>query len=200
MKEAIICPHNCDYPLGNLYNGRPISQNEAKGLKPNGRCGQVTSLLYDEETDGFDPRKWQFFNPKESDVRMVLLPPDANGHGEGCIVSVHRSKNEEENKYLLDVTSQFIDDHPPVRNTKEWNGFGKMIGIGEHYHFIQKHCNFIREEISRNLWSEYKERTVLRECGRIIRSHFHDKNVGFGEMIEKQKELWPGESRLSVTE
>ena len=52
---------------------------------------------------------------------MVLLPPDADGHGEGSVLSVHRSHNEEENKYLFDVTSQFMDDHPPVRDKMEWS-------------------------------------------------------------------------------
>ena len=72
-----------------------------------------------------------------------MIHPDGNVT-EDSVLSVHRSHNEEENNYLYEVTSKFIDTHPVVRNGVSWDGVGKMIGIGKHKDYVNGHFDFVQ--------------------------------------------------------
>ena len=93
-------------------------------------------------------------------------------------------------------TCQVIVQYIPssVRDGKEWKGIGKMIGIGKHIdQMVGQHCNFVMTKKHRNLWSNIKESMTLQKCGEIFKKQFGDKEVGFNEMLEEQKRLWPKE-------
>ena len=107
------------------------------------------------------------------------------------MVHVHRSRNKEENSFLYNATSKLIDERNGVRRTKGWNGDGKMVGIGEHLDRKGNHCNFVINPKLRNQWSNEAETTMMNKCGSIFKKHFGDKPVGFKEMIQQQRYLWP---------
>ena len=99
---------------------------------------QTSTILYDNFLEPMGHSKFS-----ELRTRMVLLPPDIKGNQEGYILSVHRSDNKDENRYLFEVTSKFIENRPPQRNGKSLDGVGKMVGIGEHLTPTDGHCNFV---------------------------------------------------------
>jgi hypothetical protein len=66
-----------------------------------------------------------------------------------------------------------------------------MVGIGEHTDRFGNHCNFVIKPELRNSWTNEAEKLILKECGHIFEKHFGDKPVGFKEMIQQQKYLWP---------
>ncbi len=185
-----------------MHLGKKISRKDASCKKGKGRCGQITSLLYDEKQRGFNPRQWRFFLPKKEDARMILMPPDCinDMNPEGCLLSVHRSDNTEENDYLFRTTSQFIKTHPEVRDGENWDGVGKMVGIGEHHIPKDGHCNFVEDKACRKHWSLTAEKLTLYECGKIFSKQFLGKNVGYEEMLAKQRELWPAECPDIITD
>ena len=93
----------------------------------------------------------------------MLMPPDDinNKNGEGYLLSVHRSDKVEENDYLFRRTSHFIKTHPEVRDGENWDGVGKMVGIGEHHIPKDGHCNFVEEKPCRKHWSLTAEKLTL---------------------------------------
>ena len=78
-----------------------------------------------------------------------------------------------------------------VKRTKGWNGDGKMVGIGEHLDRKGNHCNFVINPKLRNQWSNEAEKTMMNKCGIIFKKRFGNKPVGFKEMIQQQRNLWP---------
>jgi hypothetical protein len=193
VNGELVCPHNKKYPLGNYSHGKAISYDSTPVKKTRGSCGQTTSILYNDSKIGFNPREWRFFIAKNTSTRLMLLPPVIKGKQEGYILSVHRSDNEVENGYLFQVASEFIENRPPQRIGKSWDGVGKMVGIGEHLTPTDGHCNFVEYKPCRNHWSTSKEKLTLYECGKIFTKHFLGKNVGYEEMLVKQRDLWPAE-------
>ena len=196
-----ICPYIADYPRGNSYEGGPISHDGAikkEEMKRRGKCKQITSLLYNEKMDGFKPQLWTNHIRMDGDIRLRLMPSghaedDDDGDGEGHILSIHRSHNIKENEELFEMASHLYDTHPPVRNGKQWEGVGGMIGIGDHLAiFPHKHLtNFVIDKEFRNQESITMEKKILSECGTIFCNHFIDRNVGFEEMMSRQMMLWP---------
>ena len=84
------------------------------------RQNQVPSLAYDESKNGFCPREWRFHVNRNEDQSLFLQPLDQDGDGDDYsnMVHVHRSRNEEENKFLYRSTSKFINEHNAVRTRK----------------------------------------------------------------------------------
>ncbi len=194
-----ICPYVTDYPRGNLYEGGPISHDgaiEKEETKKRGKCKQITSLLHDEKMDGFKPQQWRNHIQKDGDVRLRLMPSehtenDDDDDGEGHILSIYHSHNIEENKELFEMTSDVIDTHPVVRNGKQWDGVGGMIGIGDRLTFSRKHTDFVIKKELRNQESIDQEKKILLKCGRIFGEHLSSRDVGFTEMLDWQIMLWP---------
>ena len=197
----IFCPHlGADYPRGNIHQGMYISQESAASL-PVFRRNQVPSLVYDASNDGFRPRQWRFCINKHEDGRLFLDPLNQDGDGHSNMVHVHRSRTEEENLFLYTSTSKFIRERNAVRTTKGWSGTtGKMVGIGPHVDRKGVLCDFVIKQEFRNQWSHETEKITLQKCGDIFKKHFSDKPVGFNEMIEKQKFLWPMDCLSELTD
>jgi hypothetical protein len=79
----MLCPHlGCNYPRGNKYKGKLISQEHAASLHKFPR-NQVPSLLYDQSVKGFDPTKWRFHINTTQDARLFLQP--SHGYGNQCL-------------------------------------------------------------------------------------------------------------------
>jgi hypothetical protein len=104
---------------------------------------------------------------------------------------VHRSRNKKENSFLYNETLKMIDERNGVRRTKGWNGVGKMVGVGEHLDRKGDHCDFVIKPKLRKKWSNEAEKTILNKCGCIFKKYFGKKTVGFKEMLQQQRELWP---------
>lgn len=188
----IFCPHlGEDFLRGNIHHGRYISQESAASL-PVFRRKQVPTLVYDASKDGFEPSQWRFHVNKNEGKRLFLEALDQDGDGYSNMVHVHRSRNEEENQFLYASTSKFIRERNAVRTTKGWGGiYGKMVGIGSRVDRKGVFCDFVIKPEFRKQWSREAEKVTLQRCGDIFKRHFSDKPVGFNEMIEKQKFLWP---------
>jgi hypothetical protein len=189
----IFCPHLGSHFLrGNIHQERIISQQSVASL-PTFRRKQVPTLVYDESKDGFCPRQWCFHVNRDEDKDLFLLPIDQDGNGNhhSNMVHVHRSRYEKENLFLYAKMSKFIKERNAVRTTKGWGGTGKMVGIGEHIDRNGNHCNFVIKPELRNQWINEAEKVTLEKCGSIFKKHFGDKPVGFKEMIQQQRYLWP---------
>ena len=197
----IICPHlGEDYPRGNMYRKKEVTQYKAARLQRTGQLGgRVVSLLYDEGHVGFCPKNWRFFVGRSDEGRWLLLPSDGDKEGQPHPLYVHRSKNVEENSSLYEVTKTLINNHPQVRNGEGWDGVGSMIGVGEHLDMHGKHCNFVLKDEKRHMWTDTNENLIMMDCGQIFEKHFGGKDVGYHDMIAKQKTVWPTNcpSRLS---
>ena len=163
-----ICPYVVDYPRGNSYKGETISHEKAieiEATTKRGKRGQITSLLYDEKKEGFYPRQWMTHVGKDSDIRIKLMPSDdskTDGR-EGHLLSVHRSHNIEQNKYLFNATSGLVDTHPRVRDGKQWDGVGGMIGVGQHINYGGELTDFVikPEERTQSIIDREKENIRL---------------------------------------
>ena len=189
--NTVLCPHlGCNYPRGNKYKGKFISQEDAAFLDKFPR-NQVPSLLYDQSDKGFDPTKWRFHINTTQDARLFLQPLHGDGDAYSNLVHVHRSKNEDDNNFLYHTTSKLIEERNPVRTTNGWNGVGIMVGIGEHLNRNGHHTDFVLRPKFRTMWSNEEEKMTMSKCGGIFEAQFKDKSVGYKEMIEHQKRLWP---------
>jgi hypothetical protein len=193
-----VCQHvGTNYPRGNKYKGKCISQKNAASLthefQGKFRCNQVPSLLYDPSEKGFDPTKWRCFIPKTECARLFLLPSDGkNGNLFSNLVHVHRSNDCEENNFLYKITSKLIRERNPVRTTDGWDGVGIMVGVGEHVNWHGQHTDFVLKPKFRSRWSHEEEKLIMYKCGLIFAAQFQDKCVGYREMIQHQKEIfWP---------
>ena len=116
------------------------------------------------------------------------------------MVHVHRSGDEKENLFLYEKTSKFIKERNAIRKMKGWGGTGEIFGIGEHIDRNGNHCNFVIKPQLRNQWSNEDEKLSLEKCGSIFKKHFGDKPVGFEEMIQQQRYLWPMDCSDELTD
>ena len=99
--NTMLCPHlGRNYPRGNKYKGKFISQEHAASLDKFPR-NQVPSLLYDQSDKGFDPTKWRFHINTTQDARLFLQPLHGDGDAYSNLVHVHRSKNEDDNNFSI---------------------------------------------------------------------------------------------------
>jgi len=198
--NTMLCPHlGRNYPRGNKYKGKFISQEHAASLDKFPR-NQVPSLLYDQSDKGFDPTKWRFHINTTQDARLFLQPLHGDGDAYSNLVHVHRSKNEDDNNFLHHTTSKLIEERNPVRTTNGWNGVGIMVGIGEHLNRNGQHTDFVLKPKYRTMWSNEEEKMMMSKCGRIFEAQFNNKSVGYKEMIEHQKHLWPNNCPNMVTD
>ena len=198
--NTMLCPHlGRNYPRGNKYKGKFISQEHAASLDKFPR-NQVPSLLYDQSDKGFDPTKWRFHINTTQDARLFLQPLHGDGDAYSNLVHVHRSKNEDDNNFLHHTTSKLIEECNPVRTTNGWNGVGIMVGIGEHLNRNGQHTDFVLKPKYRTMWSNEEEKMMMSKCGRIFEAQFNNKSVGYKEMIEHQKHLWPNNCPNMVTD
>lgn len=113
---------------------------------------------------------------------------------------VHRSKNEDDNNFLYHTTSKLIEERNPVRTTNGWNGVGIMVGIGEHLNRNGQHTDFVLKPKYRTMWSNEEEKMTMSKCGGIFEAQFKDKSVGYKEMIDHQKRVWPDNCPSRVTD
>lgn len=99
--------------------------------------------------------------------------PDGRG---GHLLSVHISHTtlKRINTYSM---QRFIDTHPKVRNGKQWDGVGGMIGISEHinYYYFGEHTDFALKPEHRNQLNVNQEEENLLICGKIFENHFKDQ-------------------------
>jgi len=198
--NTMLCPHlGCNYPRGNKYKGKFISQEHAASLDKFPR-NQVPSLLYDQSDKGFDPTKWRFHINTTQDARLFLQPLHGDGDAYSNLVHVHRSNNKIENNFLHNTISKLIEERNPVRTTNGWNGVGIMVGIGEHLNRNGHHTDFVLRPKFRTMWSNEEEKMTMSKCGGIFEAQFKDKSVGYKEMIEHQKRLWPNNCPSRVTD
>ena len=202
VNGEIICPHlGEDYPRGNMHRKKEVTQKKAATLRRTGQLGgRVVSLLYDEGHVGFCPKNWRFFIGQSDEGRWLLLPSDGDKKGQPHPLYVHRSKNSEENSYLHEVTKTLNENHPQVRGGKGWGGVGSMIGIGEHLDVQGHHCNFVLKDDKRHMWTDTDENLIMIDCGRIFKEHFGGKDVGYDDMIAKQKTVWPTKCPSRLTD
>ena len=198
--NTMLCPHlGRNYPRGNKYKGKFISQEHAASLDKFPR-NQVPSLLYDQSDKGFDPTKWRFHINTTQDARLFLQPSHGYGNAYSNLVHVHRSKNEDDNNFLYHTTSKLIEERNPVRTTNGWNGVGIMVGIGEHLNRNGQHTDFVLKPKFRTMWTIEEEKMTMSKCGRIFEAQFKDKSVGYKEMIDHQKRVWPDNCPSRVTD
>jgi hypothetical protein len=200
MYGVTVCPHLGDnYHKGNKNEGKFITQENAALLKGFPR-NQVPSLLYDQSVKGFDPTTWSVCIHSTENARLYLQPSHGYGNAYSNLVHVHRSKNEDDNNFLYHTTSKLIEERNPVRTTNGWNGVGIMVGIGEHLNRFGQHTDFVLRPKFRTMWSNEEEKMTMSKCGGIFEAQFKDKSVGYKEMIEHQKHLWPTNCPSRVTE
>jgi hypothetical protein len=200
FSNSNTCPHlGRNYPRGNKYKGKFISQEHAASLHKF-RRKQVPSLLYDQSDKGFDPTKWRFHINTTQDARLFLQPLHGDGDAYSNLVHVHRSNNKIENNLLHNTISKLIEERNPVRTTNGWNGVGIMVGIGEHINRNGQHTDFVLRPKFRTMWSNEEEKMTMSKCGGIFEAQFKDKSVGYKEMIEHQKRLWPNNCPSRVTD
>ena len=201
LNGMTLCPHDgCNYSRGNIYLSRSITQGTAASLNVF-RRNQVPSLLYDQSEIGFDPTKWRFCIRSTESARLFLQPFNGD-HGDAFsnLVHVHRSNNDDENNFLYTTTSKLIGERNPLRNTNGWNGVGIMVGIGEHIDRNGQHTDFVLKPKFRTRWSNEEEKVTMNKCGGIFEAQFKDKCVGYHEMIEHQKYIWPNKCPGKVTD
>ena len=199
--SVTVCPHLGDnYRRGNKYKGKFITKENAALLKKGFQRNQIPSLLYDQSVKGFDPTTWSVCIHSTENARLYLQPSHGHGNAYSNLVHVHRSKNEDENNFLYHTTSKLIEERNPVRTTNGWNGVGIMVGIGEHLNRNGHHTDFVLRPKFRTMWSNEEEKMTMRKCGGIFEAQFKDKSVGYKEMIEHQKRIWPNNCPSMVTD
>ena len=148
-------PHlGAGYPRGNCYKGKPIAQEAAAKLRPNGKRGQTTGLLYDESLPGFSPRAWPVVVDKDCTARRVVcMPPDG---GETLsdeqrlerLVDVQRDAAGGADPRLFPITERMISKHRLVRDKGGWGGVGGMVGMGDRLGYDGQLCKFKAQEFT----------------------------------------------------
>ena len=191
LPAPVEVPHLGDnYPRGNVYKGVSIAQEQAVELVPDGKCGQVVGLLYNPSMVGCTPETWPFVVTKEQ--RLLLRQPEQDKPD--ILLDIHFSSDEHENLKLVSIAKELFQVHHNVRNGVEWKGMGNMYGMGDHLTYERKVKSYCLKKPSLNR----QVKTQLAVIGDIFNKHFKHREVGFDNLLDKQKLLWPKQDKANL--
>ena len=182
--------------VGNVLRGKHISESEAvahsqkANLKRNARAN---GLVFNESFPGFDPLSWNHVvraplsGTEASSYRFELERPTRDaGQSETVfdVVDICYRPQSSLPSCVRAHSEACIDAHSNVR--KGDAASGDMVGVG-----VNQAYSGFRDHFKHDPSKHMSICNGMYVAGQVFAAHFRERNVGWDEMMESQRLLWP---------
>ena len=182
--------------VGNVLRGKHISESQAvahsqkASLKRNARCN---GLVFNASFPGFDPLSWNnvvrapLSGKEASSYRFELERPTRDaGQRETVfdVVDICYRPQSSLPSCVRAHSEACIDAHSKVR--KGDDASGDMVGVG-----VNQAYSGYRDRFKHDPSKHMSICNGMYVAGQVFAAHFSERNVGWDEMMESQRLLWP---------
>ena len=187
-----------EQPRANSLHGSPLDETTMLKMsattRGRGKCDKIEGLVFDTAQPMFEPQNWKYPITKNIvSIDLELCVEGFNGidNVESHLVHVHRHANRDVSK-ILSTCETIANNYSAVRSSG-WGGVGSMFSAG--YNVGYKGC-ISSVALSPKMKKMPKQaidaiNNDLFTMGSKFFHEFHGINVGYDEMLQEQKNLWP---------